>query len=43
MVGGLEYAIVDRPHPPKPPKLDGKQEAFLIATAYSSAPEGPTP
>ncbi len=42
VVGGLEYAIKDRPHPPKPRKLDGKQEAFLIATACSSAPEGRT-
>lgn len=42
VVGGLEYAIKDRPHPPKPRKLDGKQEAFLIATACSTAPEGRT-
>jgi hypothetical protein len=42
VIGGLEYAIQDRPHPPKPRKLDGKQEAFLIATACSSAPEGRT-
>lgn len=42
VVGGLEYAIKDRPHPAKPRKLDGKQEAFLIATACSSAPEGRT-
>jgi transposase len=40
VVGGLEYAIQDRPHPPKPRKLDGKQEAFLIATACSNPPEG---
>ncbi|MBN3870367.1 MAG: helix-turn-helix domain-containing protein [Nostoc sp. JL33] len=38
MVGGLEYALEDRPHPPKPRKLDGKQEAFLVATACSTAP-----
>jgi transposase len=42
VVGGLEYAIEDRPHPPKPRLLDGKQEAFLIATACSTAPEGRT-
>ena len=40
VTGGLEYALIDRPHPPKPRKLDGKQEAFLIATACSEAPEG---
>jgi transposase len=40
VVGGLEYAIQDRPHPPKSRKLDGKQEAFLIATACSNPPEG---
>ena len=37
VVGWLEYAIEDRPHPPKPRKLDGKQEAFLVATACSTA------
>jgi len=42
VVGSLEYAIEDRPHPPKPRKLDGKQEAFLVATACSTAPEGRT-
>jgi transposase len=42
VVGGLEYALEDRPHPPKPRKLDGKQEAFLVATACSTAPEGRT-
>jgi transposase len=42
VVGGLEYALEDRPHPPKPRKLDGKQEAFLVATACSNAPEGRT-
>ena len=40
VVGGLEYAVEDRPHPPKPRKLDGNQEAFLVATACSAAPEG---
>lgn len=42
VVGGIEYAIEDRPHPPKPRKLDGKQEAFLVATACSTAPSGRT-
>lgn len=38
--GGIELAVQDRPHPPKQRKLDGQQEAFLIATACSNAPEG---
>ncbi|MBW4608042.1 MAG: helix-turn-helix domain-containing protein [Hassallia sp. WJT32-NPBG1] len=38
--GGIELAVQDRPHPPKQRKLDGHQEAFLIATACSKAPEG---
>jgi len=36
----LEEALKDRPHPPRGHKLDGKGEAFLIATACSDAPEG---
>jgi transposase len=36
----LEAALKDRPHPPKPRKLDTTAEAFLIATACSGAPEG---
>lgn len=36
----LEAALKDRPHPPKPRKLDPNAEAFLIATACSDAPEG---
>lgn len=36
----LEAALNDRPHPPKPRKLDTTAEAFLIATACSDAPEG---
>jgi transposase len=35
-----DVSLNDRPHPPKQPKLDGSQEAFLIATACSKAPEG---
>ena len=42
VVGGLEYAVEDRPHPSKPRKLDGNQEAYLVATACSAAPEGRT-
>ncbi|GAX45353.1 transposase [Tolypothrix sp. NIES-4075] len=38
--GGLDLILSDRPHPPKPCKLDGRQEAFLIATACSEPPEG---
>ncbi len=36
----LEDALADRPHPPKPRKLDAKAEALLIATACSDAPDG---
>jgi transposase len=36
----LTEALQDRPHPPKPRKLDVKAEAILIATACSDAPEG---
>ncbi|MBW4571839.1 MAG: helix-turn-helix domain-containing protein [Tolypothrix carrinoi HA7290-LM1] len=42
VTGGIDFALQDRPHPPKPRKLDGKQEAFLIATACSSPLEGRT-
>jgi transposase len=37
---GLEKALNERPRPPKPSKLTGKQEAHLIAVACSKAPEG---
>lgn len=40
VLGGLDFILSDRPHPPKPRKLDGRQEAFLIATACSEPPEG---
>lgn len=33
VIGGLDFALKDESHPPKPKKLDEKQEAFLIATA----------
>jgi transposase len=36
----LEEALKDRPHPPKPRKLDAKAEALLIATACSQPPNG---
>ncbi len=40
--GGLERALNDRPRPGQRRKLDGKQEAHLVAVACSSAPEGHT-
>jgi transposase len=36
----LAEALSDRPHPPKPRKLDSKAEALLVATACSDAPAG---
>ncbi len=39
---GLEAAINDRPRPGQERKLDGKQEAHLIAFACRAAPEGHT-
>lgn len=38
--GGLAWALNDEPRTGAPPKLDGKQEAFLIALACSDAPDG---
>ena len=38
--GGVERALSERPRPGGRPKLDGKQEAYLIALACSRAPEG---
>ena len=38
----LEAAINDRPRPGRECKLDGQQEAHLIAFACSAAPEGHT-
>ncbi len=40
VIGGLNFALEDEKHPPKPKKLDEKQEAFLIATACSNPPNG---
>ena len=42
MEEGLEAAINDRPWPGQERKLDGRQEAHLIAFACSAAPEGHT-
>jgi transposase len=38
--GGLESALTEKPRSGAPPKLDGKQEALIIALACSDAPEG---
>jgi len=40
VIGGLDFVLNERPHPPKPHKLENKQEAFLIATACSNPPSG---
>jgi transposase len=37
---GLEAALGERPRPGAAPKLDGKGEAYLVATACSAAPAG---
>jgi len=37
---GLEAALTDKPRSGAPPKLDGKQEAMIVALACSNAPEG---
>ena len=42
MEEGLEAAINDRPRPGQERKLDGKQEAHLIAIACRAAPAGHT-
>jgi transposase len=38
--GGLDWALAERPRPGGRRKLDGKQEAFLVATACSAPPDG---
>lgn len=38
--GGLEHALTDLPRPGKARKVDGKQEALLVALACSDPPEG---
>jgi len=40
VAGGLEQALNDRPRPGARPKMDGKQEAYLVALACSQPPEG---
>jgi transposase len=37
---GLAAALTERPRPGGTPKLDGKQEAFLVALACTHPPEG---
>jgi transposase len=37
---GVDAALRDRPRPGQRPKLDGKQEAHMIAVACTSPPEG---
>jgi transposase len=37
---GLEAALTDKPRSGAPAKLDGKQEAMIVALACSGAPEG---
>ena len=40
VAGGVERALRDQPRPGGRAKLDGKQEAFLIALACSAPPNG---
>jgi transposase len=37
---GVEPAVTEKPRCGAPPKLDGKQEALIVALACSDAPEG---
>jgi transposase len=38
--GGVEAALNDKPRPGGQPKLDGKQQAFVVALACSDTPDG---
>lgn len=40
VLGGLDYALSEAPRRGAPRKLDGKQEAFLVALACSTPPDG---
>ena len=40
VTGGLEFALSELPRPGGKRKLDGKAEAFLVATACSAPPAG---
>jgi transposase len=35
-----QHSLLDHPRPGRPPILDGKQEAFLVALTCSASPEG---
>jgi transposase len=37
---GMEAALADKPRPGAPPKMDGKQEAMIVALACSEVPDG---
>jgi transposase len=37
---GLAAALEDKPHPPREPKLDDQQQAYLVALACSTPPDG---
>ena len=39
---GFDVALQRKPQPPRPRKVDGRQEAQLIALACSTPPEGHT-
>jgi Homeodomain-like domain len=39
---GLDYALTELPRPDAQPRLEGKQEAYLVAPDCSDAPEGRT-
>lgn len=38
--GGLAATLNDKPRPGGIPKLDGQQQAFVVALAYSQTPNG---
>lgn len=40
VAAGLEFALSEKPRPGQPIKLDGKAEAYLVALACSTPPEG---
>lgn len=40
VLGGLEWALAEEPRTGAPAKLDGKQEAFLVALACTTPPSG---
>ena len=40
VVGGVDYALSEEPRSGAPRQLDGKQEAFLVALACTTPPEG---